>query len=131
MTTINNLYSDIQPNLEMTYNRDIQKTVGVRSVKDSIIGIVTTEKGTRPFDPLFGCNIVNQLFENMNPLTKDSMIKEITYAIRNYEPRVSKLKMDIQANYDSYEALVTIFFSIVDNPDVLEKIKLQLSKKNN
>lgn len=129
--SINNLYSDIQPNLERTYNNDVSKTVGVRSVKDAIIGIVTTEKGTRPFDPLFGCNIVNQLFENMNPLTKDSMIKEITYSIRNYEPRVSKLKMDIQANYDNYEVLVTIFFSVVDDPDELNQIKLKLSKNNN
>ncbi|SSU39633.1 type VI secretion system lysozyme-like protein [Acinetobacter baumannii] len=127
MQNINDLYTDISPELTRAWNMDIAASVGARAVKNSLLGIITTPKGSRPFDPEFGCDIGNALFENMSPLTVNTVEKSITSAIRTYEPRIVRLNVMVQAQYDNNAIIVTVTFSILDNPDTLEQIKIQLS----
>ncbi|ARW57614.1 baseplate wedge subunit [Serratia phage X20] len=124
---INTLYTDIDPEMNKSWDKDIAKAAGSRAVKNSLLGIITTRKGSRPFNPEFGCELSDQLFENMTPLTADTTQRNITAAIRNFEPRIDKLLVDVTPLYDSYTLIVTVQFSIIDNPDTIEQIKLQLS----
>lgn len=126
MNNINKMYTDISPEMEMSWNRDISKSVGTRAVKNSLLGIVTTRKGSKPFDPDFGCDVGDSLFENMNPLTANTLERSITAAIRTYEPRVVELSVGVIPQYDANTIIIEIRFSILDNPDVLELLKLQL-----
>lgn len=121
------LYSDLDPNLTKAWNQDVTASRGSVAVKNSLIGIVTTRKGTRPFDSNFGCEIDDQLFENINPLTAESVKTSITTAIRAYEPRVYNVTVDVIPEYDLNALTVTIYYSIIDEPEEVEKIKLQLS----
>ncbi len=124
---INLLYSDLDPKFDMSWNKDVAESVGARAVKNSILGIVTTRKGSRPFQPDFGCGLADELFENMNPLTADTIQRNITSALRNYEPRLKSLYVQVVPIYDQNYLIVTIMFSIVDNPDTLQEIKLKLA----
>lgn len=130
MSNINKLYSDIDPEMRMDWNKDVARSVGLRSIKNSLLGIVTTRKGSRPFDPEFGCDLVDELFENMTPLTADTIERNIQAAVRNYEPRIDKLSVSVTPVYDDYTVIVEIRFSVVDNPDDIEQIKLQLVSSN-
>ena len=130
MSNINKLYSDIDPEMRMDWNKDVARSVGLRSIKNSLLGIVTTRKGSRPFDPEFGCDLVDELFENMTPLTADTIERNIQAAVRNYEPRIDKLSVSVTPVYDDYTVIVEIRFSAVDNPDDIEQIKLQLASSN-
>nr|CAX52777.1 base plate protein gp25 [Enterobacteria phage TuIa] len=130
MSNINKLYSDIDPEMRMDWNKDVARSVGLRSIKNSLLGIVTTRKGSRPFDPEFGCDLVDELFENMTPLTADTIERNIQAAARNYEPRIDKLSVSVTPVYDDYTVIVEIRFSVVDNPDDIEQIKLQLASSN-
>ncbi|AKO61160.1 baseplate wedge subunit [Escherichia phage APCEc01] len=130
MSNINKLYSDIDPEMRMDWNKDVARSVGLRSIKNSLLGIVTTRKGSRPFDPEFGCDLVDELFENMTPLTADTIERNIQAAVRNYEPRIDKLSVSVTPVYDDYMVIVEIRFSVVDNPDDIEQIKLQLASSN-
>ncbi len=130
MSNINKLYSDIDPEMRMDWNKDVARSVGLRSIKNSLLGIVTTRKGSRPFDPEFGCDLVDELFENMTPLTADTIERNIQAAVRNYEPRIDKLSVSVMPVYDDYTVIVEIRFSVVDNPDDIEQIKLQLASSN-
>ncbi|WPK34138.1 baseplate wedge subunit [Escherichia phage AV111] len=130
MSNINKLYSDIDPEMRMDWNKDVARSVGLRSIKNSLLGIVTTRKGSRPFDPEFGCDLVDELFENMTPLTTDTIERNIQAAVRNYEPRIDKLSVSVTPVYDDYTVIVEIRFSVVDNPDDIEQIKLQLASSN-
>lgn len=121
------IYSDLDPNLTKAWNQDVTASRGSIAVKNSLIGIVTTRKGTRPFDSNFGCEIDDQLFENINPLTAESVKTSITSAIRAYEPRVYNVIVDVIPEYDTNAITVTIYYSIIDEPEEVEKIKLQLS----
>lgn len=121
------LYSDIEPNMTRDWNKDVTASKGAAAVKNCLIGIVTTQKGTRPFDSEFGCDIGEQIFENMNPLTAQSVKTSIETAIRRYEPRVYNLTVDVIPAYDTNSITVTIYYSIIDEPEDIEQIKLQLS----
>jgi phage baseplate assembly protein W len=123
---IDNMYSDLDPDLRMAWDKDVARTVGARAVKNSILGIITTRKGSRPFNPDFGCSLSDELFENMTPLTADTIQRNIVSAIQTYEPRVERLRVEVLALYDDNAVVVTVMFSIVDDPDVLERIKIRL-----
>lgn len=125
--TIDDLYSDLEPHAVPAWNKDMAVTKGVRSVKNSIIGLVTTAKGSRAFDPECGCDITSELFENITPLSAQLMKQSITDTIRNYEPRVNQLAVETRPLYDRNEVNVLIMFSVVDSPDVLEQIRLNMS----
>ena len=130
MANINKLYSDIDPEMKMDWNKDVSRSLGLRSIKNSLLGIITTRKGSRPFDPEFGCDLSDQLFENMTPLTADTVERNIESAVRNYEPRIDKLAVNVILVYDDYTLIVEIRFSVIDNPDDIEQIKLQLASSN-
>lgn len=125
--TIDKMYTDISPDLRRSWDRDISKVTGVRAVKNSMLGIITARKGSKPFDPDFGCDITSQLFENLTPLTADTIQKNIVSAVRAYEPRIVRLNVIVTPLYDNNSLIVDIRFSILDNPDVLEVLKVHLS----
>lgn len=125
---INKMYSDLDPEMRTTWNRDVAKATGARAVKNSLLGIITTRKGSRPFMPEFGCDISNQLFENITPLITDTIKRNIVSAVRNFEPRISALAVGVTPVYDDNSIIVTVQFSIVDDPDTLEQIRIQLSQ---
>lgn len=130
MANINKLYSDIDPEMKMDWDKDVSRSLGLRSIKNSLLGIITTRKGSRPFDPEFGCDLSDQLFENMTPLTADTVERNIESAVRNYEPRIDNLAVNVIPVYDDYTLIVEIRFSVIDNPDDIEQIKLQLASSN-
>ncbi|AEN93933.1 baseplate hub subunit [Escherichia phage Bp7] len=125
---INKMYSDLDPEMRTSWNRDVAKATGARAVKNSLLGIITTRKGSRPFMPEFGCDISNQLFENITPLITDTIKRNIVSAVRNFEPRISTLAVGVTPVYDDNSIIVTVQFSIVDDPDTLEQIRIQLSQ---
>ncbi|WZK93287.1 baseplate wedge subunit [Enterobacter phage vB_EclM_AS6] len=130
MANINDLYSDLDPELKMDWSKDVARARGLRAIKNSLLGIITTRKGSRPFDPNFGCDLQDQLFENITPLTADTVERNIISAIRNYEPRVRRLQVNVTPVYDDHTLIVEVRFSVVDNPDDLEQIKLQLASSS-
>lgn len=122
------LYTDLSPEMDISWDRDVNFTIDSRAVKNSIKGIIMTKKGTRPFYPEFGCDLPHQLFETMNPLVMSTMRTNITDAIRNFEPRVERLQVSIFPDYDRNSVVVQVRYSIIDNPDQIDELKLQLSK---
>ena len=74
---------------------DIALKREVQAVKQSVLNILLTNRGERPFDPEFGSDIRKQLFENFDPITEQLLSDQIRSALRNYEPRVRVLNVDI------------------------------------
>ena len=79
---------------------DIALKREVQSVKQSVLNILLTNRGERPFDPEFGSDIRKQLFENFDPITEQLLSDQIRSALRNYEPRVRVLNIDIDGQPD-------------------------------
>lgn len=120
-------YSDIDPNFRMdTTNKDILKVVNVSAVQNSIVGIVTTRKGERPFEPEFGSDIHSTLFENMNTFSAYSVEKAIEQAVSNYEPRVRLISVQATPMFDENIFIVTIQYHIITDLNSIYNLKLRL-----
>ena len=74
---------------------DVSLKKEVQAVKQSVLNILLTNRGERPFDPEFGSDIRKQLFENFDPITEQLLSDQIRSALRNYEPRVRVLNINI------------------------------------
>jgi phage baseplate assembly protein W len=65
------------------------------AVKQSVLNILLTGQGERPFNPTFGGNLRAYLFENFDAVTKSAMETVIVNSLRNHEPRVKVDKVNI------------------------------------
>jgi len=107
-------YSDLDINMTVNWNKDLSVRYNAYAVSQALINIVTTRKGSMPFDPEYGSNITSELFSTMTPFMFTSLEEELTNSIRTYEPRVEYLNVELRpssANKNTIE--VTITFSTI------------------
>ena len=97
---------------------DISRKLNENAIKESIKNIILTNKGERPFQPGFGCDLDKLLFENATPQTFDLIKTVVEEAIDLYEPRCDLLGVDVLGDIDSNQVYVTILFRLIntDNP---------------
>jgi phage baseplate assembly protein W len=74
---------------------DIAKKKDIEAIKQSCLNILLTDRGEKPFDPSFGSSITGQLFENFDPVLRESLKEEVELALRLREPRIKVLSVDV------------------------------------
>jgi phage baseplate assembly protein W len=85
----NNLFSDFDLNFtKIPGTLDVAKKNNADAIKQSIRNIILTNNYERPFDPNFGSQVSQLLFNIWTPLSKITLQRVIEDCIRNYEPRV-------------------------------------------
>ena len=89
---------------------DVRPIINDVAIKRSIMNLIKTKKGTRPFNPQYGCDISNYLFSYEPGFTEFNMKKEITDAIGRHEPRVTVNEIDIK--YEEYGITLNIQYII-------------------
>tara|TARA_R100000008_G_scaffold25816_1_gene13938 strand:+ start:785 stop:1186 length:402 start_codon:yes stop_codon:yes gene_type:complete len=83
------------------------------AIARSVRNIVLTSPGEKFFDPDFGSQVGEILFENVDDITAISVREEIENSIKNYEPRVKLMDVIVEPNYDSNQFDVRIDYRIV------------------
>lgn len=66
-----------------------------QDIQESLSIILSTKLGERVMLPIFGCNLDDLLFENLDLTTKTLAIERINDAILYYEPRINVLSVFI------------------------------------
>jgi phage baseplate assembly protein W len=89
---------------------DIRPIINETAIKRSLMNLIRTKKGTRPFNPEYGCDISNYLFSYEPGFTEFNMKKEIVEAIVRHEPRV--IVDQIEINYEEYGITLNIQYII-------------------
>jgi phage baseplate assembly protein W len=90
------------------------------SIKQSVLNILKTNHGERPFNWNFGANLRAYLFENMTNLTAANMSTSINTALANWEPRLQVLNTNIQAIADDNEVYITVTGRIKSSNEILD-----------
>jgi phage baseplate assembly protein W len=90
------------------------------AVKQSVLNILRTNHGERPFNYFFGANLRSYLFENMTNITAAQMATSVNNSLRNHEPRIEVLNTNIQARADENEVLITVTGRVLSSNEVLD-----------
>ena len=75
--------------------KDVPIKRDVEAVKQSVRNILLTRRGEKFFDPDFGGSLTEFLFEPFDSIVEAEMEERIINTLRNYEPRVKVLNVDI------------------------------------
>ena len=90
------------------------------SVSQSVLNILRTNHGERPFNFYLGANLIAYLFENMTNITAANMATSINTALANYEPRIEVLNTNIQAIADANEVNITVTGRVKSSNEILD-----------
>ena len=113
--------------LKNPFSKDIASVTNEESIKQSIKNIVLTAPGEKLFNPKFGSNVYNMLFEPLDPFLIDSLQVEILNTIKNYEKRVEVTNLRCIPDYDLNSVTVSLEYRIVGLP-ITETIQFVLQR---
>ena len=114
-------YSDLDFTFKQNPNTN---DVGIKkdnaAVIQSVLNILRTNNGERPFNYNFGANLRAYLFENMTQITAANMSTSINLALKNYEPRIEVLNTNIQARAGDNEIYITVTGRVKSSNEILD-----------
>ena len=113
MATLSKIYSDI----DFTFTKkpvtgDVALSYDDQAVIRSVRNLLSTRNYERPFNPDLGSSLDALLFENISPLTANSIKNEITRMVNNYEPRANIKDVVVNSQPDKNAYDVTLSFYI-------------------
>lgn len=108
-------YSDLDLDfLPNPTTKDILRKTGSDAINRSIRNLVFTNYYEKPFRPGIGSNVLKLLFDTVTPLTAEFLKSAILEVIRNYEPRVEPLRVDVRFDIDNNGFNVLIQYLIIN-----------------
>ena len=90
------------------------------AVIQSCLNILRTKHGEIPFDQMFGSNLRAYLFENMTNITAANMSTNIQVALKNYEPRIEVLNVNIRAQSAENDVFITVTGRVKSSNEVID-----------
>lgn len=81
-------------------------------IKSNLINFMLTNNGERVFNPNFGLDLRNYVFENTTDLTTEEIEFKIQEGIADYFPQVSIENLVVSPNIDINQINITVTYSI-------------------
>ena len=113
---VNNGFKDLSMSFQANpLSKDLIALKNANAIARSVKNIVFTLPGEKFFNQDFGSRITASLFENINDITANIIVDEITESIVRYEPRVQLIEEGVRAfpNYDNNTFDVIIVYEII------------------
>lgn len=82
--------------------------------KSNLINYLLTNKGERVFNPMFGADLRNLLFENVQDRTTDELQERIQNDIKNYFPQVDIKEINFNNQPDRNTINFTLIYTIIN-----------------
>jgi len=92
--------------------RDLPVLINERAIVRSVRNLVETIPTERFFNPLLGTDIRDSLFENFSRITVTVIEDQIRDTIRNFEPRVDEIGVEVVGRPDDNALDVKVLFTI-------------------
>jgi len=93
--------------------KDLPVLLNERAIVRSVRNLVETIPTERFFNSNLGTNIRDSLFENLSSTLVIVIEDQIRETIRNFEPRVGEIDVEVQARPDQNELEVKVIFDII------------------
>jgi len=96
---------------------DLQVTKEDAAVKQSVVNLLLTIPGERPFQSNLGSRISELLFEPLDFGVAAQIQSEIKTTIRNYEPRIGIVELVVEPEFEQNSFTVHLEYEIVGRQD--------------
>ena len=83
-------------------------------IKANLVNYLLTNKGERVFNPMFGADLRNLLFENVLDRTTDELQERIQNDIKNYFPQVDVKEIQFDNQPDRNTISFTLTYTIAN-----------------
>ena len=93
--------------------KDLPVITNERAIVRSVRNLVETIPTERFFDSNLGTNIRDMLFENFSASSVMIIEDMVRNTVRNYEPRVGEIGVEVDASPDTNSVSVRVLFDIV------------------
>ena len=113
---VNSGFKDLSMSFQANpLSKDLIALKNANAIARSVKNIVFTLPGEKFFNQNFGSRITASLFENINDITANIIVDEITESLVRYEPRVQLIEEGVRAfpNYDNNTFDVIIVYEII------------------
>jgi phage baseplate assembly protein W len=107
-------------------NDDILSINDADAIKRSVINLVRTKSGERFYDSLVGTKVETSLFELHGPGVANNLKIDIENVLRNYEPRVAEVEVEVNYPLNSNDIYIQIAYDIVGLPLPTQEIEFVL-----
>ena len=94
-------------------NDDILSINDADAIKRAVINLVRIKSGERFYDSLVGTEVEASLFEVQSPEVANNLKIDIENVLKNYEPRVADVEVEVNYPLDSNEIYIQIAYTIV------------------
>ncbi len=124
VTTKKKLYSDIDlsfaakvgsPDAEGNYSGDIYKKLDYRAVQQAVENLLLTNTLEKPFEPSFGANLREMLFEHSAEYSVSYLKDRIETSVKRWEPRAVITDVKFYSGEELISAGVANISSYVNN----------------
>lgn len=111
---INSEFKDLSMTFQVNpLNYDLIAIKNENAIARSLRNLVLTIPGERFFNPILGSKISRSLFDILDDSTASTIKSQIENTIKNFEPRVVLIEVDVVADYDNQQFNVTITYQVV------------------
>ena len=106
-------YSDIDLSFQKRPVGDIYKKREAAAVKQAVKNLLLTNLTEKPFQPTFGGDLSNLLFELANNDADEILELAVATAIENWEPRAKVTNIQVNVTPDNNTARVRVTFQVI------------------
>jgi phage baseplate assembly protein W len=123
------LYSDISNNfIKHPITNELVLLKNEDAVKQAFKNLILTNINERFFNPFFGSNVNNTLFDNFGPFMVEDIIKYVNLSAKQFENRVNVLNVSVTDQSDQNAISINVAFSIINNPTVPLQLNIFLKR---
>ena len=100
------------------------------AIKQAIVNLLLTNKGERPFNPSYGSDVREYLFEPLDYGTAAQVKLSIETTLTEFEPRIQILSLDVWPNFNDNAFSVEMTYQIIgsDNPPTAVEFLLERTR---
>jgi len=127
VTARTRVYKDIDLTFTPRPSGDIFKKNDAAAVKQAVKNLLLTNKTEKPFQPNFGANLNDILFNLDTEISEDLLPDLIYQAIETFERRARVLDITTKVVPERNDVFVSITFQVVNSGEVVD-LELSLNR---
>ena len=114
------LYKDIDLTFAVKPSGEIFKKTDAAAVKQAVKNLMLTNYFEKPFQPKFGANLRDLLFELADDEAEEDIEERCLNAINVFEPRAQALNVTAIANPDRNSIQVVLEFRVINTEELVK-----------